>query len=279
MNFSKIAKKLVFSLAIIFMLVYCLLPLYFLINASFQPTDMAYKSPPVLYPKSFTLKNYINVFSSINLGRYLLNSAIAASGGTVLAIFSGSLAAFALSILKVRGRNAFLGLLIIIGYFPMVVVIYPTYLLVSHLNLLNNYLGLILPYAAFNLPLTTWIMSSHFEQLPDALYDSAVIDGANSFQVFYKIMLPLAAPAIATVTILDFIFCWNEYMFALTFMSDKSMYTITTGLSLISAKTTYQFPWGEVIAGTLIVSVPLVILVIFAQEKIISGLTAGALKS
>lgn len=276
---KKAVKKIGLYIIVVVMAVYCLWPFYFLLNASLQPTKMAYQSPPVIYPKAFTLSNYINVFRSIPLSRYLLNSVVVSSFGTLLALFAGSLCAFAISKLIKRNKGeVMLDLLIIVGFFPMVVALFPLYKLMRSLNLLNNYLGLILPYAAFNLPLTVWVMTTHFDSLPSELYDAAIVDGASVFKIFNKIMLPLSAPALATVGILNFISCWNEFMLALTFMTNKYMYTVTVGLSLISGRFTFQFPWGEIIAGTLIVTVPLVIVVLIAQEKIISGLTAGALK-
>ncbi len=260
------------------MALYCLFPIYFLILYSFEPSEAAYHSPPVFYPIGFTLSNYTGVFKSIPLVRYAMNSIIVSLSATFLTILFGSMAAYGVSVLKFRGRELFLNSLILLGFFPAATMIFPIYKMFSDLNLLNNYLALILPYTVTGLPLTTWVMATYFENVPKDLLDAASVDGLSIGGTYAKIMIPLSLPALSTVAILDFIAFWNEFIYALTFMPDSNMRTVTVGVSLISGRFVFQYPWGQIIAAALMVTIPLVIMVFIAQEKIISGLTAGAVK-
>lgn len=273
-----INKNFKIYLGIGLMALYCLFPIYFLLLYSFGPSEAAYQSPPILYPVAFTLSNYIGVFRSIPLARYIVNSIIVSLSATFFALLFGSMAAFGVSVLRFKGRDLFLNILILLGFFPAATMIFPIYKMFSDLNLLNNYLALILPYTVGGLPLTTWVMATYFENIPRDLLDAASVDGLSIGGTYSRIMIPLSLPALSTVAILNFIAFWNEFIFALTFMPDSQMRTVTVGISLISGRFAYQYPWGQIIAAALLVTIPLVIMVFVAQEKIISGLTAGAVK-
>lgn len=269
-------KKFFLYIGVVIMIFFCLFPIYFLILDSVQPTEIAYSSPPILYPSNFTFSNYVNVFKDIPLVKF--NSTIVSLTSTGIVILIGAMLAFAISKIRFKGSAILLNMLLIFGFFPATITIYPIYQMYAKINLMNNYLALILPYVAMNIPLTVWVLATYFDNVPTELYESARTDGASRFQIFYKIIIPLAVPAVSTVAILDFIACWNEFMFALTFMTNDNMRTITVGISMISGRFAYQYPWGEIIAGALLVTLPLVIIIFVAQEKIISGLTAGAIK-
>lgn len=271
-------KKFFLYLGVAFMVFYCLFPFYFLVLGSFEPTNVSYSSPPILYPVAFTFSNYIGVFKDISLGTYIMNSTIVSLSATAIVVFIGAMSAFAIAKIKFKGSGTLMNLLLIFGFFPGAIMIFPLYKMFADLHILNNYLSLILPYISMNIPLTVWVLTTYFEQIPIELYEAARVDGMSRFQAFYKIIFPLGIPAVSTVAILDFIACWNEFILALTFMTKKSMRTITVGISMISGRFSYQYPWGEIIAGALLVTVPLVVIIFIAQEKIISGLTAGAIK-
>lgn len=271
-------KKFFLYVGVTLMIFFCLFPVYFLILNSFEPTSVSYSSPPILYPVAFTFANYIGVFKDISLGSYIVNSLIVSLSATAIALLIGSMAAFAIAKIKFKGSSTLLNLLLILGFFPAATMIFPLYEMFANFHLLNNYLSLILPYTTMSIPLTVWVLSTYFGQIPGELYEAARVDGMSRFQAFYKIILPLGIPAVSTVAILDFIACWNEFILALTFMTKENMRTITVGISMISGRFSYQYPWGEIIAGALIVTVPLVVIIFVAQEKIISGLTAGAVK-
>ncbi|RKX52990.1 MAG: carbohydrate ABC transporter permease [Thermotoga sp.] len=271
-------KRFFLYLGVAFMIFYCLFPIYFLILDSFEPTNVAYSSPPILYPIAFTLSNYIGVFKDLHLTTYIMNSTFVSLSATAIVLFIGALAAFAITKIRFIASNTLLNFLLILGFFPAATMIFPLYKMFASLRLLNNYLSLILPYVSMNIPLTVWVLTTYFEQIPNELYEAARVDGMSRFQAFYKVIVPLGIPAVSTVAILDFIACWNEFILALTFMTKKNMRTITVGISMISGRFSYQYPWGEIIAGALLVTLPLVIIIFVAQEKIISGLTAGAIK-
>jgi multiple sugar transport system permease protein len=271
-------KRFFLYVGVAIMAFYCLFPIYFLVLDSFEPTSVSYASPPILYPAAFTFSNYTGVFKDIDLMTYIKNSTIVSLSATAIVVFIGSMAAFAVAKIKFKGSMTFMNFLLILGFFPAATMIFPLYEMFANFHLLNNYLSLILPYTSVSIPLTTWILATYFEQIPNALYEAARVDGMSRFQAFYKIILPLGIPAVSTVAILDFIACWNEFILALTFMTKENMRTITVGISMISGRFAYQYPWGEIIAGALLVTVPLVIIIFIAQEKIISGLTAGAVK-
>ncbi len=271
-------KRFFLYVGVVIMAFYCLFPIYFLVLDSFEPTSVSYSSPPILYPVAFTISNYVGVFKDINLITYIKNSTIVSLSATAMVILIGSMAAFAVSKIKFKGSMPFMNFLLILGFFPAAIMIFPLYEMFAKFHLLNNYLSLILPYTSASIPLTVWVLATYFEQIPTALYEAARVDGMSRFQAFYKIILPLGIPAVSTVAILDFIACWNEFILALTFMTKENMRTITVGISMISGRFAYQYPWGEIIAGALLVTVPLVIIIFIAQEKIISGLTAGAIK-
>ncbi len=271
-------KRFLLYVGVTIMAFYCLFPIYFLVLDSIEPTSVSYSSPPILYPVAFTFSNYIGVFENIPLLTYIKNSTIVSLSATAIVVLIGSMAAFAVAKIKFRGSNPFMNFLLILGFFPAATMIFPLYEMFANFHLLNNYLSLILPYTSVSIPLTVWILATYFEQIPTALYEAARVDGMSRFQAFYKIILPLGIPAVSTVAILNFIACWNEFILALTFMTKENMRTITVGISMISGRFSYQYPWGEIIAGALLVTVPLVIIIFIAQEKIISGLTAGAIK-
>ncbi len=273
-----INKNFKIYLGVSLMALYCLFPIYFLLLYSFEPSEAAYHSPPVFYPIGFTFENYIGVFKSIPLVRYAINSLIVSFSATFLTLLFGSMAAYGVSVLNFKGKELFLNSLILLGFFPAATMIFPIYKMFSDLNLLNNYLALILPYTVAGLPLTTWVMATYFENVPKDLIDAASVDGLSLGGTYAKIMIPLSLPALSTVAILNFIAFWNEFIYALTFMPDSNMRTVTVGISLISGRFVFQFPWGQIIAAALMVTIPLVVMVFVAQEKIISGLTAGAVK-
>jgi len=160
--------------------------------------------------------------------------------------------------------------------FPPIAVVSPLFLVMKALHLLNTYAALIIPYTAFGLPLTIWTLTGFFRELPLDLEESARVDGCTRLQTFFKIIIPLAAPGVFTCAILVFIFAWNEFMFALLFMTRNAMKTVPVGITMYPGQ--YDLPWGTIFAAATVVTLPLVVLVFFFQRRIIAGLTAGAVK-
>jgi multiple sugar transport system permease protein len=234
--------------------------------------------PPTMVPHDATLKNYADLLQRRPFLRYYLNSFTISVLSSVVAVGAASLAAYRLSRIKGRLRAVARSILLAAAFFPPVIFLFPVYEIIRNAGLVNQPWGLILPYAAMNLPFAIWLLTGAFSQIPIELEEAATIDGLTRFQTFRKILFPLAAPAVVTAGILVFIFSWNEFMFALTFMNVESRKTVTAGVATLSGAFSYEIPWGQLAAGVIVSSLPLVLLVAFFQKRIVSGLTAGSSK-
>ncbi len=228
------------------------------------------------WPSRLTAANYAAVFGERGFGRVVLNSLGVAFGTTLYCLVVGASAAFALAKLQFPGRNALLMIALGISMFPPIATVSPLYLVLRGMGLLDSLAGLVLPYATFALPLTLWILTSFFRQIPDELYRAARVDGCTPFTAFRKVLLPLAAPGLGTTAILVFIFSWNEFLYALTFLSAPERRTIPVAISLFA--TDFRDPWGQIAAASVVATLPLVVLTVLFQRRIVSGLTAGAVK-
>jgi trehalose/maltose transport system permease protein len=234
--------------------------------------------PPTLLPESPTLENYQELIHRRPLGIYYRNSFVIASLSSLLCVAAGSLAAYALARSSSRIRSLVTSSLLAAAFFPPIVLLFPLYELIRTAGLTNHPWGLIVPYAGLNLPFAIWLLTGYFRQIPDELDEAAAIDGLTRLQTFATIILPLAVPALVTTGILVFIFSWNEFMFALTFMNLESAKTITVGIATLSGAFTYEIPWGLLAAGVVASSIPLIVLAVIFQRKIVAGLTAGAVQ-
>jgi multiple sugar transport system permease protein len=224
----------------------------------------------------FSLQNYLAAFQGRPFGQVILNSFVVAIATAACCIAIGASAAFAIAKLEFRGRRLLLGATLGCSMFPPIATVSPLFLVLRRLGLQDELAGLILPYTTFALPLTVWVLTSFFREIPDDLYSAARVDGCSPFRAFRSIFLPLAAPGIATAAILVFIFAWNEFLYALTFISSPEKRTVPVAISLFA--TGQKEPWHEIFAASTIVSVPLLALTIVFQRRIVSGLTAGAVK-
>ncbi len=280
-----IIKKTLFYSLVVLILFYLLFPFYWAINSSFKSEAQLFMTPATAVPRNPqtlefapTLQNYRTVLRDGAFIRGLINSSIVAGSTTLLALVAGSFAAFALGKLRFRGRRPALYLILAMTMFPQVTVLTGLYAVINALNT-PVYLSLILSYMIFTLPFTTWVLTAFFKELPDALMESAQVDGATSFQTFQKILLPLTAPALVTTGLLAFIAAWNEYLFALTFTTiDPAARTVPVAIAYFTGAVARQEPFGEIMAAAVLVTVPLVVLVLIFQRRIVAGLTAGAIK-
>jgi multiple sugar transport system permease protein len=234
--------------------------------------------PPTLLPSRPTLENYFNLFRQRPFLTYCRNSFIIASLSSVLCAASASLAAYRFARTGTRSRAAASSVLLGLAFFPPIVFVFPLYELVRVLRLINHPWGLIIPYAALNLPLSIWLLTGYFRRIPVELEEAAEMDGLSLFETFFTIVLPLAAPALATVTILAFVSSWNEYMLALTFLNAEDARTVTVAVATLSGAFVYEIPWGLIAAGVISSSLPLIVLAVFFQKKIVAGLTAGSVR-
>ncbi|AFY70462.1 carbohydrate ABC transporter membrane protein 2, CUT1 family [Thalassoporum mexicanum PCC 7367] len=234
--------------------------------------------PNVYFPTQYTLDHYAELFARRPFWVYMLNSAFVAIVSTLLCLGLGAPAAYALARLKLKGEQIILALVLVVTLFPYILLFLGLLEVVQFFGLANTYLALIIPYTAINLPLTILVLRSFFEQLPKDLEDSAKIDGYNTVQMLWQIVLPMTLPALVTTGILAFIFAWNEFIFALTFITRESMKTIPVAAVQLGGATALEIPYGAMAAATVLGTVPLVLIVLFFQRKIVQGLTAGAVK-
>ncbi len=228
------------------------------------------------WPSALTLANYESVLRERDFVRAIVNSLVVAGASTGLALLVGAPAAFALAKLEFRGRRFLLGAALAVAMFPPIATVSPLYATLRALGLLDRLSGLVLPDATFALPLTVWLLTASFRAIPDEIYRAARVDGCTPFQAFRWVLLPLAAPGLATAAILVFIFSWNELLFALTFVATPSRRTVPVAIALFSGE--HLEPWGDIAAASTIAALPLVVLVLVFQRRIVSGLTAGAVK-
>jgi multiple sugar transport system permease protein len=269
-------RQIALGLAVLATLVFCLFPFYWLVNTSLKTgADL---NGSALVPPSPSLANYDAVLSDANFVKALRNSAIVSGIVTLLSVTFGSFAAYALARLYFPRKFLLLAAVLSISTFPPITIAAPVFSLWTDLGLYNTFLGLILPTLTFGLPLAIYILSSFFREIPKELEEAALVDGLKPFQVFRKVVLPLAAPGIATAGLLTFIFAWNEYLFAITLTSDANVRTVPAAIGFFAGEAQFEVPFGRISAASVIVTVPLVLLVLLFQRRIIAGLTSGAVK-
>lgn len=272
----KIVKRIIFYIVVIAFVIILLLPFIWQFLTSVKPLNEIAAIPAKWIPSKINIQYYFNVFQKHPFGRYLLNSFIVALVTTLLSILIGASAAYALARLKFKGKKFMLMAILSISMFPTIATLSPLYLLLKQAKLLNTYGGLIIPYITFALPMAIWLLTNFFSQLPKGFEEAASIDGCSRAGIFFKIMLPLIKPATFSVGLLVFINAWNEYIYALTFMTNDNMRTVPIGIALFPSN--YELPWGDMAAASVVVTVPLIILVLVFQNKIVAGLTTGGIK-
>lgn len=250
-------------------------PFYWAIVASLTPEATLFEQPS-LWPTQIIFDHYRALFDQRDFWIPIRNSIIVAGTTTLFCVSVGAFAAYAIARLRFPGKAAILGFILAVTMFPQISIVSPLYLLLRSLGLINTYPGLILPYMTFAMPLTVWLLVGFFQQLPGDLEEAALVDGASRWQSFTKVMLPLATPGLATTGILTFIYCWNEFLFALSFTLGPERQTVPVAIALFRGR--YQVPWGEILAAAVVATLPVAILVLAFQRRIVQGLTSGAVK-
>ncbi len=268
-------KRAWFVITLIAVLLWSLGPFLWQVITSLKP-DIELTQLPPLFPAHPTLDHYRAVFASTAFPRIIANSAVVASLSTLLSVCIGSLAAFGLAKLSVRYKEFIMVFILSASLFPPIATVSPLYLIIRAFGLRDTWEGLILTYTSFSLPLSVWVLTHFFQQVPDELYRASRVDGCSPFQSFIRIMLPIAAPGVVTTALLVFIFCWNEFLFALTFTATPASRTVPVAVALFPG--IHEVPWGDIAAASVVATVPLVLLVFLFQRRIIEGLTAGAVK-
>jgi multiple sugar transport system permease protein len=263
-------------LAVVAIVIFCLFPFYWLVNVSLKTgTDL---SQADLVPPSPTLDNYSSIFKNGDFTSALRNSVIVTSITTFLALLVGSFAAYALARLRFPRKFLLLAVILSISTFPPIAIAAPIFKLWTDIGFYDTYIGLILPYLTFALPLAIYILTSFFKEIPKDLEEAALVDGATHFQAFRKVVVPLAAPGLATAGILTFIAAWNEFLLATTLTSSPAAKTVPVAIASFTGSTQFEVPLGTMSAASVVISIPLIILVLVFQKRIVAGLTAGAVK-
>ncbi len=279
---AKAASRTGFFLLMVIFVVGSLFPFYWMVITSLKTQADLSKGTTSLLPGHLTFGSYSfditqTSQTGVNFGRALLNSGIVALSATAVTVVIAVLAGYALSRTRIRGKGPILGFILIAGFFPPLAMVGPLFLAYRHIGLLNSYPALIITYMIYTLPVATWFLANFFSQLPRQLEEAAVVDGASRLQALRRVILPVAVPGIFTVTILAFILAWNDFAFAVSFMETPDKYTAP--LAIIGlGHSQFQVFYNNIDAAVVMVTLPVALLVIFAQRRIISGLTAGALK-
>jgi ABC-type glycerol-3-phosphate transport system permease component len=254
---------------------FAVLPFWWALVASFTPEARLFAAP-TLWPAEPVLDHYRALWSERDFWVPVRNSLVVAGTTTLFCVAVGALAAYALARLQFRGKAAILGFILAVTLFPQISIVSPLYLLLRSLRLINTYPGLVLPYLTFAMPLTVWLFTGFFRQLPADLEEAALVDGASRWQTLTRVVLPLAAPGLAATAILTFLYCWNEFLFALSFTLGPERQTVPVAIALFRGR--YQVPWGQILAAALVATAPVAALVFAFQRRIVQGLTAGAVK-
>ncbi len=277
---GRFLAKVPFYLLILLILVYALFPFYWAVRSAFTPEGQLFNTPIKYFPSDPTLANFREIFSTSFFTQALINSTIVAGTVTLLALVIGSLAAYALGRFRFRGRSGVLYLMLSMTIFPQIAILGALYTMMRDFHLYDKLGSLIFSYMIFTLPFTVWVLTSFMRQLPGDLEEAAYVDGATPLQVFYKVLLPLIAPGLVTTGLLAFIAAWNEYLYAISFIQSTDKYTVPLAITSFVGKSgsSFQVPWGQIMAATVVVTLPLVVLTLILQRRILAGLTAGAVK-
>ncbi len=259
-------------------MVWCLLPVAWIVSLSLKSVSETTTGSPQFLPKDPTLQNYKDVLSNPDFLRALGNSFGIAAIATVLAVIFATLAAYAIARLEFRGKRLVLSIALAIAMFPVVSLVGPLFDLWRIFHLFNTWPGLIIPYMSFTLPLAIWTLSAFFREIPWEMEQAAQVDGATSWQAFRKVIVPLAAPGVFTAAILTFFFAWNEFVLAISLTSTTAARTVPAQLSFFVGSDPFNPPYSQLATASVVVTVPIVILVLLFQRKIVAGLTSGAVK-
>ena len=265
-----------FYLLVAAIILYAVFPFYYAIVTSLKAGSQLFSVE--YFPMTWNWDNYVSVFREQPFAYNLLNSVLVSFSVVALSLFFGVTAAFALGRVQFRGRGLLLLTVLGVSMFPQVAVLSGMFELIRGFGLYNNLLGLVISYMIFTLPFTVWVLTTFMRDLPKELEEAAIMDGANPWEIIVKVFMPLMWPALVTTGLLAFIAAWNEFLFALTFTLTNEQRTVPVAIALISGASQYELPWGNIMAASVIVTLPVVVLVLIFQRRIVSGLTAGAVK-
>ncbi|MFC5756007.1 carbohydrate ABC transporter permease [Rhizobium sp. GCM10022189] len=252
-------------------------PLFWMLICSFKPGSELYATPPTFLPNQWTLQNYRDLFIQTNFLTYFANSLIVAFGSTFLSLIVGGLGAYSLSRFRFFGIAAFSNATLVCYMLPEVLIVLPLYIYVVKLGMADTLISLIIANTAFTLPLALWFMRSYFNAIPVSLEESAMIDGCTRLGAMMRVTVPLALPGIVSVGVFSFNHAWNEFLFALVFVSSETNKTLPLGLATwIGQDNIYS--WGMLLAGAVLVTIPVILFYLLVQRKLVVGLSEGGTK-
>ena len=269
-------RKVRWGLVDILVLVFALVPVLWVVSLSFKTKDTL--TDGSFIPQSWTWQNYADIFQTSDFLLALVNSIGIAIISTVIAVVLGTMAAYAIARLEFPGKQLLVGLSLLIAMFPQVSLVTPLFNIERNLGLFDTWPGLILPYITFALPLSIYTLSAFFREIPWELEKAAKMDGATPAQAFRRVIAPLAAPGVFTTAILVFIFCWNDFLFAISLTSTTASRTVPAALSFFTGSSQFEDPTGQVSAAAVVITIPIILFVLFFQRRIVAGLTSGAVK-
>ncbi|WP_330270923.1 carbohydrate ABC transporter permease [Lentzea sp. NBC_00516] len=270
------AKKWGWGVLNTVVVIYALIPVLWIVSLSFKSS--ATLSDGNFIPREWSLENYQNIFSTSEFTRALINSIGIAIIATAIAVVFGTMAAYAIARLDFPGKNLLVGVSLLIAMFPQVSLVSPLFEIERSLGLFDTWPGLILPYITFALPLAIYTLSAFFREIPWELEKAAKMDGATPGQAFRRVIAPLAAPGVFTTAILVFIFCWNDFLFAISLTSTEQSRTVPVALSFFTGSSQFEDPAGSIAAAAVVITIPIILFVLFFQRRIVAGLTSGAVK-
>lgn len=268
-------KRLATGLPAALLLACFAFPFYWMVAASLTPEADLFGAPG-LWPRAAVLEHYRALFLDGGFWVPIRNSLVVALNTTALCLILGAPCAYALARLRFRFRGAVLALILAVSMFPQIAIVPPLFLALRRLGLIDTYPGLVLPYLTFAMPLCVWLLHGYFRGLPPELEEAALIDGAGRIRALVSIMLPVSLPGLATAAILTLVYCWNEFLFALSFTLGPERQTVPVAMAMMRGQ--YQISWGQVLAASVVATLPVALLMLLFQRRIVRGLTAGAVK-
>jgi ABC-type glycerol-3-phosphate transport system permease component len=273
----QVARRTGFFVLMAIFVIISLFPFYWIVVTSLKTPQEINAGTTSLLPGHITFSNYVDDFTQNDFIRPLLNSVLVCACTTAITVVIGALAGYALSRTSIRGKPAFLGFILVANFFPVIAMVGPLFTVYRRIGFLNTYPGLIIADLIYTLPLATYLMSSYFSQIPRSLEEAALVDGSTRLRTLRKIIIPVAMPGVFTTAILAFMLTWNDFLLALSFMTSASRYTATVAIVTLG-QSPYQTFYNLIDAAVVIISLPIAVLVLFAQRRIVSGLTAGSFR-
>ncbi|MBN1287080.1 MAG: carbohydrate ABC transporter permease [Anaerolineae bacterium] len=276
-SFSGILIQSLINVSLIFWAALVIFPMIWLVYSSFK-TDQEIFFAPWALPQELQWNNFERAWVDVHIGQYFVNSMIVVVPGLTLTVILSAMAAYILARFQFPGNRAIFYLFMSGMLFPLFLALVPLFFLTKDLGMLNTFHGLIIVYTAYSLPFTIFFLTGFFKTLPSELHEAAIIDGANEYQVFFQVMLPLAQPGLVTMGIFNFLGMWNQFILPLVLMADREKYVLPQGLSFMLHQQYYENDWSALFAAVTIIMIPTLVVYVIFQSRIQKGITVGALK-